>query len=189
MRKAAKAERGGGVTSQPPRGATNTQRLREAQSHKGVEQQANSQSRPRGGPQLISRTEDSIQNWTASPCWGRSWLNRAADEGQCSCCLVETIVLTTLHKLAVSPHLIIPANLVDKRTKYYSQDSYLVRPHWSFHLYTNTRIGHLRNNSRTYIKRQLFVIPEPGVFYWVFFSFSSIINSIITIFLSLFLPP
>jgi hypothetical protein len=37
-------------------------------------------------------------------------------------------------------------------TKYYSKASHLVRPHQSFHLYTNTRTRHLRNNSRTFTK-------------------------------------
>jgi hypothetical protein len=38
-------------------------------------------------------------------------------------------------------------------TKYYSQASHLVRPYQNSCLYTNTRIGHLRNNSRTFTKR------------------------------------
>jgi hypothetical protein len=33
--------------------------------------------------------------------------------------------------------------------KYYSQSSHLVRLHQRLWLYANTRVGHLRNNSRT----------------------------------------
>jgi hypothetical protein len=47
---------------------------------------------------------------------GKSWPNRAAAEGQCRHCLVKT-ALTTLHKLAVLPHLTIPTNLVDRRNQ------------------------------------------------------------------------
>jgi hypothetical protein len=79
--------------------------------------------------------------------------NRAAGEGQHNCCLVKTTALNILHKLAELPHLTNPTDIVDRRTKYYSQASNLVRAHQSFHLYANTRTGHLRNNSRTYTKR------------------------------------
>jgi hypothetical protein len=48
---------------------------------------------------------------------------------------VKTTGLTTVHKLAVLPHLTIPTNIVDRRAKYHSQANHLVRPHKSFHLY------------------------------------------------------
>jgi hypothetical protein len=53
---------------------------------------------------------------------------------------------------------------VDRRTKCYSQVSHLGRPHQISHLYANTRVGCLRNNSRTLIKTRLCVVPVPGVF-------------------------
>jgi hypothetical protein len=56
-----------------------------------------------------------------------------------------------------SAHLTIPTNLVDRRTKYYSQASHLVRQHQSFCWDANTRIGHLRKNSRTFTKRLYFL--------------------------------
>jgi hypothetical protein len=77
--------------------------------------------------------EGSIQKWIAPPCSGRSWPNRPAAEGQHSCHLVKTTTaVTTLHELADVPHLTITTNLVDRRTKYYSQTSHLVRLHQSF---------------------------------------------------------
>jgi hypothetical protein len=39
--------------------------------------------------------------------------------------------LTTLHELAVLPYLTTPSNLVDRRCKYHSQASHLVRAHQS----------------------------------------------------------
>jgi hypothetical protein len=96
----------------------------------GVGRQANLPKKgKRWIPELISGTEGRIQNWIAPPCWRKSWLIRAAAEEQQSCCLVKTTVLTTLHKLAVLPHLTIPTNLVDRRTKYHSQAS-----HWWDHI-------------------------------------------------------
>jgi hypothetical protein len=59
--------------------------------------------------------------------------------------------------MAVLPHLTIPTNLVDRRTKYYSQASHLVRQHQSLYFYANTRIGHLRKKSRTFTKRWNFL--------------------------------
>jgi hypothetical protein len=56
-------------------------------------------------------------------------------------------------------------------TKYYSQVSHLVRPHQSFCLYANTRIGHLRNNSRTFTKRLNFLWFLNLVFKIVFLFF------------------
>jgi hypothetical protein len=76
-------------------------------------------------------------------------------------------------------------------TKYYSQACHLVRPHQSFHLYTNTSIEHLRNNSTTFTKRLNFLWFLNLVFYIVFyfyFYYSYIINSTITILLSFFWP-
>jgi hypothetical protein len=46
---------------------------------------------------------------------------------------------------------------MDRKSKYHSQGNRLVRPQQSFHLNTNTRIAHLRNNSRTYINRMNFL--------------------------------
>jgi hypothetical protein len=53
-------------------------------------------------------------------------------------------------------------------TKYYSQANHLMSPHQSFYLYTNTRIGHLRNNSRTFTKRLNFLWLLNLVFFIVF---------------------
>jgi hypothetical protein len=122
-----------------------------------------------------------------------SWPNRAAAEEQHSCHLLKT-ALTTLHELAILPHLTTPTNLVDIRSKYHSQASHLVRPHRSFHLSTNTRIRHLRNNSRILL---IDWTTEPGSWVWCvcvcvcvcvflflssffFFFYFCIINSIIT---------
>jgi hypothetical protein len=116
-------------------------------------------------------TEGSIQNWTAPPCWRRNWPNIVAAEGQCSCCLVKTTAaLTTLHKLSDFFHLTIATNLVDRKTNYYSQASHLVRPHQSFCLYNNTRIGHLRNNSKTFTKRLNFLCSWTWYFLLCFFA-------------------
>jgi hypothetical protein len=94
-----------------------------------------------------------------------------ATERQCSCCLVKIIALTTLNKLAVLPHLKFQLILWAEGTKYYSQASHLVRPHQSFSLYANTRIGHLRNNSRIFTKRLKFLcfLKLVGFFNWVSF--------------------
>jgi hypothetical protein len=62
-------------------------------------------------------TEVSIQNRIASP-WGvRTWTNRVAAEGQCSCSLVKTTAMTTLHELVELPHLTIATNAVNRRNK------------------------------------------------------------------------
>jgi hypothetical protein len=68
-------------------------------------------------------------------------------------------------------HFTMPNNLVDRRTKYYSQASHLVRPHQSSCLCSNTWIGYLRNNSRTFTKRLNFLWFLNPVFFIVFFSF------------------
>jgi hypothetical protein len=120
MDKAAKAESRSSVTSQPPRKAASTQqRLGKTQRlTAGVGWEA---ILPKQGRwwvlELISWTEGSIQNWIVPPCWGRSWQNRTVAERQCSCCLLKTTALTTLHKLAVLPHLKIPTHLVDWRNQ------------------------------------------------------------------------
>jgi hypothetical protein len=68
-----------------------------------------------------------------------------------------------------------------------------VRPHQSFHFYTNTRTGFLKNNSRTLTKRLNFLWFLNLVFYCVsfifnvYFHYSCIINFTITILFSLFL--
>jgi hypothetical protein len=74
---------------------------------------------------------------------------------------------------------------VDRKSKYHSQASYLVRAHQSFQLNTNTRIGHLRNNFTMFINRLNFLWFLNLVFFILFF-YSCIINDIITILLSLF---
>jgi hypothetical protein len=61
---------------------------------------------------------------------------------------VKTTALTTLHNLAVLPHLTIPTNLVERRNQILPQ---------RLHLHANTRIGHLRKNSRTFTKRLNFM--------------------------------
>jgi hypothetical protein len=77
----------------------------------------------------------------------REELTRVAAEGQHSCCLVKTTALTTLHEQADLHHLpVATKTLWIEGNKYYSQASHLMRPHQSFHLYTNTRIGHLRKS-------------------------------------------
>jgi hypothetical protein len=69
-----------------------------------------------------------------------------------------------------------------------------VRPHQSFHLYATVRIGHLKNNSRTFTKRPnlLWFLNLVFLLYIFFFNFnfyySCIINFTITILLFLFLP-
>jgi hypothetical protein len=98
-----------------------------------------------------------------------------------------TTALTTLHQLAVLPHLTIAINLVYRRNQILLTSSHLVRQHRSSRLYANTRIGHLRNNPRTFTKNaELFVVSISDGFCCVFFC---IINFTIIIFLSLFLPP
>jgi hypothetical protein len=92
------------------------------------------------------------QNWIAPPCWGWNWPNRAEAEDHPSYSLLKK-ALTTLHEVAISLHLTTPTNLVDRKPKYHSQASHLVRPHQRFHLNTNTKMWHLRNNSRTFINR------------------------------------
>jgi hypothetical protein len=61
------------------------------------------------------------------------------------------------------------------------------------HLYTNTRIGCLRNNSITFTKKLNFLLFLCLLFllflFCVCFIFFYITNFIVTIFLSLFLPP
>jgi hypothetical protein len=72
--------------------------------------------------------------------------------------LVKAAALTTLHELAVLPHLTIPTNHVDRRTKYQpSQASHLMSTHQHFLLYTNTRIGHLSNNSWNFTNKLNFL--------------------------------
>jgi hypothetical protein len=105
---------------------------------------------------------------------------------------MKTTALTSLQELEVLPHLTIPTNLVDRRTKYYSQHSLLVRTHQSFYLCTNTRFGHLRNNSSTFTKRLNFLWFLNLLFFIVFlyyyYYYYCIINFTITIPLFLFLP-
>jgi hypothetical protein len=134
-------------------------------------------------------SEGSIQKWIVLPCWGRCWPNRAGAEEQHSCWLLKTS-LTTLHELAILLYLTTPTNLMlDKM----SQAGHPVRPHQSFCLNTSTRIGHLRNNSRTFINRLNFLRFLKLGFFVVFlfcpffpFFYSCIINYTITIPLSLF---
>jgi hypothetical protein len=140
MGKAAKAESGDTVTSQPCRGGKLAQ-SRGQEKHKGWEggrgDRPTSQSRASGRCQSWRRgTEGSIQNWITPLCWGRNWQNRVIAEVQNSCCLVKTtIVLTILHKLAVS-YLSsqLQLTLWTEGTKYYAQASHLVRPHQSTYL-------------------------------------------------------
>jgi hypothetical protein len=77
------------------------------------------------------------------------------------------------------------------RTKYYSQASHMVRPHQSSHFYTNTQIGCIRNDFRTFTKRLNFLYFLYLVFFvgFVCVCFLCIINFTITIFLSLFSYP
>jgi hypothetical protein len=87
-----------------------------------------------------------------------------------------TTALTTLHKLADSYHLQMQITLRTEGIKYYSQASYLVKPHQSSNLYANTRIICLRNNSRTFTKKLNFLLSlflfVVFVFFcvWIFFS-------------------
>jgi hypothetical protein len=193
--KTAKAERGGRPTSQPPRGDAGgtQQRSGEAQRlREGAEWQNNLPKQGRRWiTELISGTEGSMQNLIAPPCWGRSWPNSAAAEEQHSCCLLKTTALTTLHELVILLHLTTPTNLVDRRSNT-THKPVTWWDHISFCLNSITRIGHLRNNPRTFINRLNFLWFLKLVFFSVsvfikFFSFFFFfINSIITIFLSLF---
>jgi hypothetical protein len=88
-----------------------------------------------------------------------------------------------LHELAVLPHLTTPIHLVDRRSKYPSQASHLVRSHQIFHLDTITRILHLRNNSRTFINRVNFLWSLNLVFVIMFLFFL-----FLSFFLSFFIP-
>jgi hypothetical protein len=105
-----------------------------------------------GEAQKLRATEGSTWNWIAPPFWGRSWPNRVAAVGQCSLPPVENN--STLTTLDWQTYLTSQLQLAlwTERTKYYSQASYLVRPHQSSHLYANTRIGCQRSNSRTSTK-------------------------------------
>jgi hypothetical protein len=98
--KPSNAENGDRATNQSSRGAVNTQ-LRSGKTQRlwvGLGQQDNVPKQGRWWIlELISGIEGSIQNWIAPPCWGRSWQNRTAAEGQRSCCLVKTIALTIPH--------------------------------------------------------------------------------------------
>jgi hypothetical protein len=63
------------------------------------------------------------------------------------------------------------------RTKYYSQASHLVRQPQSFHLYTNTRIGHQRSNSKTFAKRLNFLWFLYLLFFLLCFFSSALLTS------------
>jgi hypothetical protein len=52
---------------------------------------------------------------------------------------MKTTALSTLHDLAGLPHFTISINLVDRKTKHYSQASHLVGACQSFCLYANTK--------------------------------------------------
>jgi hypothetical protein len=72
--------------------------------------------------------------------------------------------LTTLHKLAELPQLPIANCPTDRRNQILSTSLSPGETTSSSHLYANTSIGHLRNNSRTCTKQtELFVIPVTGV--------------------------
>jgi hypothetical protein len=151
-------------TSQSSR-TSNKKRLGESQRlRSGWSNKPTSQSGAGGGSWTWScGTEGSIQNWIAPPCWA----NRVVAIEQCSCCLVKTkTALTTLHELAVS-HLSYQLQfaLWMEGIKHYLQASHLMRPHQSFCLHANTRIGCQRNNSRTFTKQtELLVVMVPGFF-------------------------
>jgi hypothetical protein len=81
-----------------------------------------------------------------------------------------------MHELAVLPHLTIPTYLLDRRTKCHSQANHPVRQHQTFHFYNNTKIGHLRNNSTTFIKRLNFLCFLNLVLYYVSFYFPILLN-------------
>jgi hypothetical protein len=166
--KVTKTESRGGATNQHPRGVLTPSRGQER--HKGWQwgwgDKPTSQRRIGGGSTSWSHeTEGSIQNWTAPPCWGRRKTNRVVAVGQLSCRLVKkTRALTILHELAELLQLPTATCPVDRRNQILLKASLLVRPHQSSCLYANTRIRHLRNNSRTFTKQtELFVVP------WCFF--------------------
>jgi hypothetical protein len=105
---------------------------------------------------------------------------------------VKTTTLTALHELQSYLTLYFQLILWTERTKYYTQASHLVRPHYSFHFYTNTRIGHLSYNSRIFAKRLNFLWFLNLVFFYYVsflknFYYSCIISFTITSLFSLFL--
>jgi hypothetical protein len=61
----------------------------------------------------------------------------ATAKGQHSYQLGKSIALTTLHDLAMLPHLTISIKLVDRETKHYLQANHMMRPYQSFCLYAN----------------------------------------------------
>jgi hypothetical protein len=108
---------------------------------------------------------------------------------------VKTIAVTTLHELAVLAHLSSKKSCRQKKPNAtHKPVTWLVKPYQSFCVYANTRIGHLRNNSRTFTKRLIFLWFMNLVFSYCAsflnfnFYYSYIINFMITILLSLFLP-
>jgi hypothetical protein len=74
---------------------------------------------------------------------------------------------------------------MDGRSKYHWKASHLVRPHDSFCLNTNSRIEHLRNNSRTFINRLNWSrFLNLGFFFFiVFFLFSFFLSLFILLLL------
>jgi hypothetical protein len=88
---------------------------------------------------------------------------------QHNCHLVKTTALTTLHKLTDLPHLPSVTCLVGRRPKYHPQASHLVGPHQRSHSYANSKVGFLRNNSRTFTKRLNFLLFLYLVSFFVFF--------------------
>jgi hypothetical protein len=82
-----------------------------------VGQQANLSKQDRWWiPELASGTEGAFKTELPHFAEGRADQTAAAEE-QHSWCLVKITALTTLHELAVLPHLTIPTNLVDRRNK------------------------------------------------------------------------
>jgi hypothetical protein len=78
-------------------------------------------------------------------------LTRVAAVGQSSGNLVKAITaLPTLQELAELPQLPIATCPVDRRNKILLTRQSPGRPHQNSHLYTNTRNGNLRNNSRNF---------------------------------------
>jgi hypothetical protein len=118
---------------------------RNMESHKCWDQEwdekPTSQSKAYGGSQSRSLGQGEAFKTELPTLLGEELTKQSCNWRAMQLLPVKTTALTTLHKLTVLPDLTVLTNLVDRRTKHYSQASYVVRPHQSFHLYANTSIG------------------------------------------------
>jgi hypothetical protein len=181
MGKAAKAETWSRVTSQPPRGAASTQQMSgEAKWLRvGVGWQANlskyplAPSRDRentkvtGQPLKAGKVVDPRANlWDRGQHSKLNFPTSLGEELTKQSCSWRHNTAAAWWKQQLRPHCISWQSYLTSQfqlvlwtewTKHYSKASYQVRPHQSFNLYANTRIGHLRNNFRTFTKKVNFL--------------------------------